>query len=53
MPAFNTLRVSRHSPSTRENFGHRGTEAPTIWSEMLSCQLEYKHLAYLTGRTHY
>ncbi|KAH9967560.1 glycoside hydrolase [Russula dissimulans] len=31
--------------------GWTGTSA--LWSEMLSCQLEYKYLAYLTGRTSY
>ena len=25
----------------------------SLWSEVLSCQLEYKYLAYLTGRTPY
>lgn len=25
----------------------------SLWSEMLTCQLEYKYLAYLTGRTPY
>ena len=31
--------------------GWAGTSA--LWSEVLSCQLEYKYLAYLTGRTSY
>lgn len=29
------------------------TGGNTILSEALSCQLEYKYLAYLTGRTQY
>ncbi|KAI0281883.1 glycoside hydrolase [Russula brevipes] len=32
---------------------HGWTGTSTLWSEVLSCQLEYKYLAYLTGRTHY
>lgn len=24
-----------------------------LWAEALSCQMEYKYLAHLTGRTHY
>ena len=29
------------------------TGSSSLWSEVLSCQLEYKYLAYLTGRTPY
>jgi mannosyl-oligosaccharide alpha-1,2-mannosidase len=55
MPAFNTpVGLPAFSVNTDSGkLGHRWAGAPAVWSEVLSCQLEYKYLAYLTGRTHY
>ncbi|KAH9852168.1 seven-hairpin glycosidase [Lenzites betulinus] len=55
LPAFNTTHglpmyaVNTVSGMTR--FGWTG--ADILWSEALSCQMEYKYLAHLTGRQEY
>jgi mannosyl-oligosaccharide alpha-1,2-mannosidase len=55
LPAFDTpsgLPVYSVNPVTGK--GSNGwVGAFTILSEAMSCQLEYKYLAYLTGRTQY
>jgi mannosyl-oligosaccharide alpha-1,2-mannosidase len=55
LPAFNTTSgipaFSVNTVNGRIAQGWNGHNA--LWSEILSCQLEYKYLAYLTGRTPY
>lgn len=55
LPAFDTpsgLPIYSVNPETGK--GAQGwVGGSTILSEALSCQLEYKYLAYLTGRTQY
>jgi len=55
LPAFDTpsgLPVYSVNPVTGK--GQQGWAGPSaILSEALTCQLEYKYLAYLTGRTQY
>ncbi|KAI0306131.1 glycoside hydrolase [Multifurca ochricompacta] len=55
LPAFGTpsgLPVySVNTVNGKVAWGWTGIDA--LWSEALSCQLEYKYLAYLTGRTQY
>ncbi|KAI0918074.1 hypothetical protein AcV5_002851 [Taiwanofungus camphoratus] len=55
LPAFNTstglpmYAVNTITGTTRPGW----SKGAVLWSEALSCQLEYKYLAHLTGRRHY
>ena len=55
LPVFNTPSgipaYGVHTDSGKLAEGWTGPSS--LWSEVLSCQLEYKYLAYLTGRTPY
>lgn len=55
LPAFNTTSgfpaYGVYTESGETESGWAGTSS--LWSEVLSCQLEYKYLAYLTGRRPY
>jgi mannosyl-oligosaccharide alpha-1,2-mannosidase len=63
LPAYavNTVRYVIHAPllvlilivkcSGGIRFGWQQNRV--LWSEVLSCQMEYKYLAHLTGRAHY
>ena len=55
LPAFNTASgLPAYGVNTSSGELSRGWAGDTsLWSEVLSCQLEYKYLAYLTGRTSY
>ncbi|KII87475.1 glycoside hydrolase family 47 protein [Plicaturopsis crispa FD-325 SS-3] len=46
---FPMYAVNTKSGKTREGW-NRGT---VLWAEALSCQMEYKYLAHMTGRTQY
>ncbi len=55
LPVFNTTSglpaYSVNTVSGEIAVGYAGSSS--LWSEILTCQLEYKYLAYLTGRTPY
>jgi mannosyl-oligosaccharide alpha-1,2-mannosidase len=54
VPAFNTtsgLPAYGINTVTGEVWGGWGGHA--VWSEVLTCQLEFKYLAFLTGRPRY
>jgi mannosyl-oligosaccharide alpha-1,2-mannosidase len=55
LPAFNTPSgIPAYGVNTKSGEIAEGWSGKSsLWSEMLSCQLEYKYLAYLTGRTPY
>ena len=55
LPVFNTTSgIPAYGVFTDNGELARGwTGNSSLWSEILSCQLEYKYLAYLTGRTPY
>lgn len=54
MPAFNsTSGLPGYAVNTVTGAVWGGWSGQSIWSEMLTCQLEFKYLAYLTGRTRY
>ncbi|KAH9987762.1 seven-hairpin glycosidase [Russula compacta] len=55
LPVFDTPSgLPTYSVNTVSGSVSEGWVGPvTIWSEALSCQLEYQYLAYLTGRTVY
>ncbi|KAI0272274.1 glycoside hydrolase [Gloeopeniophorella convolvens] len=55
LPAFGTASgLPMYAVNTATGaIAHGWMGAATLWAEALSCQLEYKYLAYLTGRTEY
>ncbi|KAG6335738.1 hypothetical protein ID866_3362 [Astraeus odoratus] len=54
LPAFNTTSgLPMFSVNTATGVTRQGWTVDALWSEMTSCQLEYKYLAHLTGRTDY
>jgi mannosyl-oligosaccharide alpha-1,2-mannosidase len=55
LPAFNTTSgLPAYSVNTVSGeVAHGSIGKAAFWSEALSCQLEYKYLAYLTGRPLY
>ncbi|KAG6335737.1 hypothetical protein ID866_3361 [Astraeus odoratus] len=54
LPAFNTTSgLPMFYVNTATGVTSQGWAGDALWSEMTSCQLEYKYLAHLTGRTDY
>ncbi|KAH9973544.1 glycoside hydrolase [Lactifluus volemus] len=53
-PAFNsTSGLPAYGVNTVTGNAWAGWSGHAVWSEVLTCQLEFKYLAYLTGRARY
>ncbi|KAI0247096.1 seven-hairpin glycosidase [Lactifluus subvellereus] len=54
LPAFNsTSGLPAYGVNTVTGEVWGGWSGQAVWSEVMTCQLEFKYLAYLTGRTGY
>ncbi|KIJ59220.1 glycoside hydrolase family 47 protein [Hydnomerulius pinastri MD-312] len=54
LPAFKTASgLPMYSVNTATGETRRGWTSDVLWSETMSCQMEYKYLAHLTGRVDY
>ena len=54
LPVFDTPSgLPMFSVNTESGEVAKGWSMSTVFAEMLTCQLEYKYLSYLTGRTEY
>lgn len=54
LPAFNTPHgLPTYAVNTVTGATRQGWSSDVLWAEALSCQLEYKYLAHLTGRKEY